>query len=168
MRYNLQSLGIVVEILKNNGRYWPNLMVAWVRQEIRDKAYEFEQGTGTFEEYGNACLNLINPQSVAEERVKAVNKMLYNRLQEREKGACERFLKNFDEYQEALSKVCNFKRRSFWYRSTHLGLKLKLFENLHAKDRSYSIGDLVAVAADLFEEQHIGTVDDFMALLLLR
>ncbi len=168
MGYELRELGMFISLLNDNGRCWPRVFAAWLNMEINGCSDGLSRFVITPHPLGDIPCDLDYHGPDARRYAQAIRQRIYARLQKHEIGAYHRFLRDFQAYQNALADNYRFKSMPWWYKLTHIPQKLRLVNNLMRKNKFYGFDDLAAVAADLFVLQQLGTVDDFMTLLLLR
>ena len=113
------------------------------------------------------CKNATSEE--VERRKNQITSRIYRRVTDGEiRINYEDFSRPYLRYRSAAGKVERLKKKSFYYRLMHWGPYASAKSIVYDTSVSFTLDELVAVAADYYVRRRHGSLDDFIFEIFLR
>lgn len=155
MEYYLKNLSEFATILGSDMENGLKPLRAWVEKQILKSAKKQDA-------------TRVDPEEV-ERRKNQITSRIYRRITDGEiRISYEDFSRPYLLHRSAAGKVERLKKKSFYYRLMHWSSYQKFSHEANDTSVSFTLDELVAIAADYYIRRRHGTLDDFLFEVFIR
>ena len=155
MVYYMKNLPEFATILGSDMENGLKPLRVWIEQQILKSAKKQDA-------------KRVDPEEV-ERRKNQITSRIYRRVTDGEiRINYEDFSRPYLRYRSAAGKVERLKKKSFYYRLMHWGPYASAKSIVYDTSVSFTLDELVAVAADYYVRRKYGTLNDFLFEVFIR